>query len=48
MQKNLYNILVSVALCLILGSCGEYQRVQKSEDYNYKFEYAKKAFEEKR
>lgn len=31
---------------LILTSCGEYQRVQKSNDYNYKFEYAKRAFEE--
>ncbi|MBQ4344340.1 MAG: outer membrane protein assembly factor BamD [Muribaculaceae bacterium] len=31
---------------LMLTSCGEYQRVQKSNDYNYKFEYAKRAFEE--
>ena len=30
----------------MLTSCGEYQRVQKSNDYNYKFEYAKRAFEE--
>lgn len=27
-------------------SCGEYQRVQKSEDYDYKFEYAKRAYEQ--
>ncbi len=40
-----------IALCLLtvmLSSCGEYQRVLKSNDYNYKFEYAKRAFEEKK
>ena len=26
-------------------SCGEYQRVLKSDDYNYKFDYAKRAYE---
>lgn len=30
----------------LLCSCGEYQRALKSSDYNLKFEYAKKAFEE--
>lgn len=44
MQKYLIYILLGLVLC----SCGEYQRVQKSDDYNYKFEYAKRAFEEKR
>ena len=44
MRNWIIYIIVTVLLC----SCGEYQRVQKSEDYNYKFEYAKKAFEEKR
>ncbi len=42
-----YTVLLS-ALALALGSCGEYQRVQKSTDYDYKFDYAKRAFEEKR
>lgn len=33
---------------LILTSCGEYQKVQKSNDYDYKLDYAKRAFEEKK
>ncbi len=38
-----------ILLCLLtLSSCGEYQRVQKSDDYNLKFEYAKRAYEEKK
>jgi outer membrane protein assembly factor BamD len=32
----------------LLSSCGEYQRAQKSTDYNYKLDYAKRAFNEKR
>ena len=44
MRNYIIYILCLIALC----SCGEYQRVQKSDDYNYKFEYAKQAFEEKR
>ncbi|MBD5234592.1 MAG: outer membrane protein assembly factor BamD [Bacteroidales bacterium] len=44
MQKYLIIIFMAVAL----SSCGEYQRAQKSDDYNYKFEYAKRAFEEKK
>ncbi len=35
-------------LIILLTSCGEYQRVQKSNDVNYKFEYAKRAFEQKK
>lgn len=35
-------------LLLLFASCGEYQRVQKSTDVNYKFEYAKRAFEQKK
>lgn len=42
------NWIIYIAVTVLLCSCGEYQRVQKSEDYNYKFEYAKRAFEEKR
>lgn len=38
-------VLVSLAG---LSSCGEYQKVLKSTDANYKFEYAKKAFENKK
>jgi outer membrane protein assembly factor BamD len=31
-----------------MTSCGEYQRAQKSNDYDYKFDYAKRAYEQKR
>lgn len=32
----------------MLSSCGEYNKVLKSNDYNYKYEYAKKAFEQRK
>lgn len=38
-------ILVSL---LVLASCGEYQRVLKSSDKDYKFDFARRAFENKR
>ena len=41
-MNRLFTIL---AVALILTACGEYNKVLKSSDYNYKFEYAKKAFE---
>ena len=37
-----------IAAVLLFCSCGEYQKAQKSQDFNYKFEYAKRAFNEKR
>lgn len=42
------NFITLTLLLLLLASCGEYQRVQKSTDVNYKFEYAKRAFEQKK
>ena len=45
MKKNL-NVIVALLSAAILSSCGEYNKVLKSTDYNYKYEYAKKAFEE--
>lgn len=39
---------IFAALTLGLQSCGEYVRVQKSDDPNYKFDYAKRAFEQKK
>ena len=45
-QSRLTILLVGVALSL--ASCGEYNKVLKSNDYNYKYEYAKKAFEQKK
>ncbi len=44
MRKYILMILIAVGL----SSCGEYQRVLKSTDYDYKLEYAKKAFDEKK
>ena len=44
-MKHYITILV---MALTLASCGEYNKVLKSSDYNYKFEYAKQAFEQKR
>ncbi|MCD8385736.1 MAG: outer membrane protein assembly factor BamD [Bacteroidales bacterium] len=44
MLKRLLYLLIIPLLC----SCGEYQKAQKSTDYNYKFDYAKRAFEQKK
>lgn len=40
--------LLVMGATLMLTSCGEYNKVLKSNDYNYKYEYAKRSFEEKR
>lgn len=37
-----------MALAAVMSSCGEYQRAQKSTDVNYKFDFAKRAFEDKK
>lgn len=47
MQKK-YWWLLSVIFAVALSSCSEYQRVLKSPDYDYRFDYAKRAFEEKK
>lgn len=44
MQRFLFLLFAAA----ILTGCGEYNRVLKSNDYNYKYEYAKKAFEKKK
>ena len=33
---------------LLLASCGEYNKVLKSNDIDYKFDYAKRAFEQRK
>ena len=40
--------LIFIISILLFCSCGEYQKAQKNQDFNYKFEYAKRAFNEKR
>ena len=46
MRKN-YIIIISL-FALLLSGCGEYNKVLKSTDANYKFEYAKKMFEQRK
>ncbi len=41
-------LLCSIICTLFLVSCGEYNKVLKSTDYELKYEYAKKAFERKK
>lgn len=41
-------ILFLFSLTIIMASCSEYSKVMKSRDADYKFEYAKKAYEEKK
>ena len=43
MRKSLF----LVPIVLLLGACSEYTQVLKSRDNDYKFEYAKKAYENK-
>lgn len=48
-MKKLLNISALFALLIIcLGSCGEYNKVLKSTDYQYRFDYAKKAYEQRK
>ncbi len=44
MRKYLLFSLV----CLLLCGCGEYSKVLKSRDVDYKFDYARRAFEQKK
>lgn len=40
--------LIILLTAALLTGCGEYNKALKSTDYNYKFDYAKKAFEQKK
>lgn len=40
-------ILLMIAAAAVMTSCGEYQRAQKSTDYDYKLDFARRAFEKK-
>lgn len=46
-RHKLYLLITLVFICL-LSSCSEYTKVLKSKDINYRFEYAKRAFEKKK
>lgn len=41
-------ILSALLIGAALNSCGEYQRAQKSTDYDYKLDFARRAFENKK
>lgn len=45
MKKNIFALL---AFLFIATSCSEFNKVLKSSDYDYKFEYAKKCYENKK
>lgn len=44
-MKKIFSIILLGCELLMFNSCGEYQKVLKSTDVNYKYEYAKSAFE---
>jgi len=52
MRKNdflmIRKLTIIVAVACVLAGCGEYNKVLKSNDLEYKYAYAKKAFENKR
>lgn len=48
MVKYLSFIIAVLLMMPALMSCGEYTRAQKSSDYDYKLDYAKRAFEKKK
>jgi len=41
-------IIIALLTVMTFTACGEYQRAQKSTDYDYKLDYAKRAFEQKK
>ena len=41
-------LTIIMALAIMMMGCGEYNKVMKSSDLEYKYAYAKKAFENKR
>ena len=45
-MKKLLTICMLTASLGLLNSCGEYQRVLKTNDPSIKFEYAKKWYDE--
>lgn len=47
-KKIVLWLSVALLAAVAMSSCGEYQKVLKSTDPNYKFDYAKRAFEEKK
>lgn len=44
----MYRYVLYIIVALVFCSCGEYQKALKSSDLNYKFDFAKQAYQEKR
>lgn len=44
-MKKFFTLIVGLSL-FILGGCGEYTKVLKSRDVDYKFDYAKRAYDQ--
>lgn len=44
----MHKVYIALLALVMLTGCGEYNKVLKSNDYNLKYEYAKKAFEQKK
>ena len=42
------HIFLTLIIAVMMTSCGEYQRVLKSTDNDYRLDYAKRAFEQKK
>ncbi len=47
-MTSIYKYIILSVLAVLFCSCGEYQKALKSSDYDYKFNYAKKAFDQER
>ncbi|MDE6696400.1 MAG: outer membrane protein assembly factor BamD [Muribaculaceae bacterium] len=48
MKRSLKISILFSMMTLLLSSCGEYTKVLKSTDMQYRFEYAKKAYEQRK
>ena len=48
MRKFLKTLPLVATLAIVMSSCTEFTKVMKSRDPEYKFEYAKKAYENKK
>ncbi len=46
--SHIFRLLCVTLCCFAAVSCGEYQRAQKSTDPDYKLDFARRAFEEKK
>lgn len=48
MRKTIYTVAAAAMLTIMLSSCGEYSKVLKSRDVDYKFDYARRAYDSKK